>query len=78
MDVRIPEQTLGIGIIREKKMEEKDRCVICYAETPYTKEIAVQERQFYVEGCGQLCEKCYYEIQAEEHVGKRLHFSNCE
>ena len=55
-------------------MEEKDRCVICYAETPYTKETPIEERQFYVEGCGQVCEKCYYEIQADECVEKRMNF----
>lgn len=53
-------------------MIEKDRCVGCYAETPYTKETPIEEREFYVEGCGQLCENCYQEIKAEELADKKL------
>lgn len=53
-------------------MEEKDRCVICYAETPYTKDTPIEEREFYIEGCGQLCENCYQEIKAEEAADKKL------
>lgn len=55
-------------------MEEKDRCVVCYAETAYSKDTPIEEREFYIEGCGQLCEACYNEIKAEEHADKRLRF----
>ena len=47
-------------------MKKKDRCVICHAETLYIKETPIEKRQFYVEGCGQICEKCYQEIQEDE------------
>ena len=55
-------------------MEEKDRCVACYAETPYTKDTPIDEREFYIEGSGQLCERCYQEIKAEEYADKKLRF----
>lgn len=41
---------------------EAERCVICGAETEYTKDVPIGERERYIEGGGQLCLKCYYEI----------------
>lgn len=38
---------------------EKDRCVLCWGETEYSKNTPVEDRQFYIEGAGQLCEECY-------------------
>ena len=36
----------------------KDTCVICGVETPYEFETHIDLRYGYVEGLGQLCEKC--------------------
>lgn len=36
----------------------KDTCVICGVETPYEFETHIDLRCGYVEGLGQLCEKC--------------------
>ncbi len=47
-------------------MNEKDRCVLCWKETEYTKDTPIEERQFYIEGSGQLCEECYREVRREE------------
>ena len=55
-------------------MEGRDRCVACYVETPYTKSTPIEEREFYIEGCGQLCEHCYQEIKTEEFAEKKLRF----
>jgi hypothetical protein len=41
---------------------EKDKCVVCKKETQYTKDTHIDERKHYVEGAGQLCEKCYESI----------------
>ena len=38
---------------------EKDKCVLCEKETPYTKSTHIYDRAYYVEGCGQLCEGCW-------------------
>jgi len=40
----------------------KDKCVSCGCETEYDKETHIDFRNFYIEGAGQLCEKCYKEI----------------
>ena len=42
--------------------EEKEKCVMCGEETPYTKDTHIDLRKYYIEGAGQLCEKCYNEI----------------
>jgi len=45
-----------------ERKEKKDCCVSCGAETEYSKETHVNLRKYYVEGAGQLCEKCYRRI----------------
>ena len=42
--------------------ESGEMCVVCGEATGYTVEQNVHERQFYVEGAGQLCEKCFHRI----------------
>lgn len=37
----------------------KDKCVICNVDTQYDEFDHIDMRYFYIEGCGQLCPKCY-------------------
>jgi hypothetical protein len=37
----------------------KDTCIMCGVETPYDFETHIDLRYGYIEGAGQLCEKCY-------------------
>lgn len=37
----------------------KDTCVICGVDTPYEFQTHIDLRYGYVEGLGQLCEKCH-------------------
>ena len=39
-----------------------EKCVLCGAEAPYRLSTPISQREFYVEGSGQICKKCYYEI----------------
>lgn len=39
-----------------------DKCVCCGTETEYTSNTNINLREFYIEGSGQLCEDCYYDI----------------
>jgi len=48
-----------------KKDLNNDRCVSCNELTPYTKDTSIYVREFYVEGGGQLCKKCYKKIYNE-------------
>lgn len=49
---------------------EKDRCVLCWGETEYSKNTPIEDRQFYIEGAGQLCEECYrkYRYCSEQKI----------
>jgi hypothetical protein len=40
----------------------KDKCVMCKEETPHEETDHIDMRYHYVEGCGQLCAKCWKEV----------------
>ena len=44
------------------KHEKIENCVFCGKETPYTINIHIDYREYYVEGAGQLCKECYDKI----------------
>ena len=37
-------------------------CIRCGKPTPYHPNTPITLRRYYVEGSGQLCEKCFYEL----------------
>ena len=39
-----------------------DNCIVCGKETIYSRGLDIQLRETYIEGCGQLCGKCYEKI----------------
>ena len=43
-------------------MEQKELCIRCNKPTPYHPDTPIMLRRYYVEGSGQLCEKCFYEL----------------
>lgn len=47
---------LAVGSINDNNY---DNCVLCGAETPYTRSTHIDYRYGYVEGAGQLCKSCY-------------------
>ena len=42
--------------------DEVERCVICGKPTEYRIDTPIDKRECYVEGAGQLCRECYFEI----------------
>lgn len=52
-----------IGIkshLGQKKQEnEYETCVMCGKQTDVRRDIPIALRNYYVEGCGQLCRDCY-------------------
>ena len=40
----------------------KDKCVLCGKETHYDITTNIEQRQYYVEGSGQLCKDCYRQV----------------
>jgi hypothetical protein len=41
---------------------DKELCIRCGKPTIYRPNTPVTLRRYYVEGSGQLCEKCFYEL----------------
>lgn len=52
--------------IEQNKKGKEEKCVVCGANTGYTFDISIFERQFYIEGAGQLCPKCHDEIYGKK------------
>ena len=43
-------------------MEQKEHCIRCGKPTPYHPNTPIMLRRYFVEGSGQLCEMCFYEL----------------
>ncbi len=52
-------QAIQIPASKENEMET---CVLCGKTTEVPRNLSVEKREFYVEGAGQLCQSCYYEL----------------
>ena len=56
------------GRIKKRKQTANSRiekCVLCHADTEYTFDTPIDEREFYVEGVGQLCWRCQLKLLNE-------------
>ncbi|OGM99229.1 MAG: hypothetical protein A2915_02835 [Candidatus Yanofskybacteria bacterium RIFCSPLOWO2_01_FULL_41_34] len=55
--------TVQLAVLKFSKSSQeddpKDKCVMCGKETPYPKSTHIDFRDYYVEGCGQLCGDCW-------------------
>jgi hypothetical protein len=49
---------------------EFEICVLCDAETDVLRGTPIQEREHYVEACGQTCPKCWKDIMVECEIEK--------
>lgn len=53
---------------KQNKLDDHiEKCVICGAETPYRVSTPISQREFYVEGSGQICQHCHYEIYIKKN-----------
>ena len=46
---------------------EIEKCVVCGSKTENMFATPILKRQFYIEGVGQLCRECYYDIYIKNH-----------
>jgi recombinational DNA repair protein (RecF pathway) len=53
------------------KMIEYEVCVGCGEVTNVPKNLIVQKREFYIEGAGQLCEKCGRRLKQENEPKRK-------
>ena len=47
--------------------DTRERCVACGNETEYMFSTTINQRQYYIEGAGQLCPRCYYDIYVKKN-----------
>jgi hypothetical protein len=52
-----------------KNLNRYEFCVCCGGITPYQVDTPVWMRKYYIEGCGQLCRYCYFEISTSMKGG---------
>lgn len=45
--------------------EDYEKCVCCHKTMSIPIKTNISERKYYVEGAGQLCQKCHYELYPE-------------
>lgn len=53
------------------KAIEYEICVSCGKLTGVPKNLIVQKREFYIEGAGQLCEKCGRRLKQEDEAKRK-------
>ena len=47
----------------KKYDDKKEICIICGVELEYNRGTPINQREHYVEGCGQLCRNCAISLQ---------------
>ena len=47
---------------------EYEICIVCHKELDIKKDTPILEREFYIEGAGQVCIDCYIELLNEKSV----------
>ena len=59
-----------IGQLISETQSTKDRCAVssCKVETEYDKSTHISQRQFYIEGVGQLCKPCYVKVYDQNEI----------
>ena len=48
------------------KKKEFEKCDLCGELTDIPVDMPIQERKGYIEGAGQLCPKCYFELYVKK------------
>lgn len=49
-------------------LKAREKCIVCGMDTGYRGTVPIEKRQFYFEGVGQLCKRCYDEIYDENEA----------
>ena len=44
-----------------------EKCVICGADTAYKISTPISQRKYYVEGSGQICTKCHFDLYVNKN-----------
>lgn len=47
------------------KNYETEKCILCNNNTDIFTSMPIDERIYFISGCGQLCKKCYSQLQED-------------
>ena len=47
---------------KTKKHKKNEKCILCKTPLKISKDLPVTQRLFYIDGAGQLCKTCYYNL----------------
>ena len=50
---------------------EFEKCIICGELTNVPKDLHISRREHYVEGAGQLCQKCFIKMHKDKNEEKK-------
>lgn len=53
-----PDSVMLVGFVYH------DRCVLCGEDSSVRTDCPVEQRTYYVEGCGQLCKDCWHKADS--------------
>ena len=53
---------IKLWILKMEEDLEKENCVCCDEQTQVKKNENVNNRNFYIEGVGQLCSECFFNV----------------
>lgn len=53
-------------------MGENEKCVCCGGDTGVLCSTPISKRKHYIEGCGQLCDDCYYDLYIHKSEDESL------
>ena len=59
-------------LFQKIKCDDTEECALCRKKTDVLKSAKVQNRRFYVDGAGQLCESCWKKLYATDTEMARL------
>ncbi len=57
----------NVADVEQNEIDPIEKCVICGAGTPYRRSTPISQREFYVEGSGQICRHCHYKIYIKKN-----------
>ena len=58
-------------LIKKNKLTSNkyEKCASCGESTEYTQDTPIDKRVGYIQGAGQLCQKCYKELYPKGEIG---------
>lgn len=49
------------------KNRNEEYCILCHKSTGVDLSTDISDREYYIRGCGQLCEDCYNELYSRQN-----------